>query len=383
MIYVYLVFYAVLLFLGASELGIGPDEAKIIFSKDWYSWPFFRLYSLWPYEIVVRLPVIIISLINIALFYTLAKRYLKEHDALLSALLFSLLPAVLGAGVIINKAPFIIFLTLIFLLLFSYEKFIYIYALFLLFIDKAFAILFLSVALFYFFHKKIWQAWYYLLLFALSIYLYGFDVGGKPKSFFLDTFAVFSAIFSPLLFFYYFYTIYRILIKEQKDLLWFISATPFLFALLLSFRQKISLIDFAPFAVIGVILMIKLFLHSVRIRLLRYRKRFYYAFAIVMVVLVANDVMLLVHNKLFSLFPSSVHFFRNYYEGVLLAKELKKRNIFCIQSKAKLALQLRFYGIKECGMYKLNQKAQGIPIILKKGNEIFATYYVTYGDNSR
>ncbi len=381
MIY-YLLIYAVLLLFGASELGIGPDEAQIIFSHSWFSKLFFQLYSFAPDEVVVRAPVIVVSLANIALFYLLAKRYLKERDAFLSAVLFSLLPAVLGAGVIINKAPFIIFLTLIFLLFFSYEKFIYVYAFLLLIIDKAFAILFLSLALYYFYSKKIWQAWYYLLLFALSIYFYGFDVGGKPKSFFLDTFAVFSAIFSPLLFFYYFYTIYRIFIKEKKDLLWFVSATPFLFALLLSFRQKIYIIDFAPFAVIGTILMVKLFLHSYRVRLPRYRKSFQYALILVIGVLFVNDLVLLLHSRLFSLFPSSVHFFRNYYEGKLLAEKLKMRNISCIHTRAQLALQLQFYGIGECKDYILSKRKGTIPIILRKGG-VFAIYYVTYRDNKR
>ncbi len=380
MIYFYLILYAFVLLFGAKELGIGPDEAKIIFTHPWLSWLFTKLYALQASELVVRLPVIFVSLINVALFYRLAQNHLRQKDALFSAMLFSLLPAVLGAAVIINKAPFIIFFTLIFLLFFSYEKIIFVYAVFLAFVDKAFAILFLSVSLYFFYKKSMPKAWAYLGLFALSIYLYGFDVGGKPKSFFLDTFAVFSAIFSPLLFFYYFYAIYRILVKERKDLLWFVSATPFLFALLLSFRQKIYIIDFAPFAVIGVIVMVKLFLHSYRVRLPKYRRKFHYALAIVLATLLLNDMVLLLHGRLLTFLPSSANFVKNYYTGKLLASKLLQRGITCIDAQDELALQLRFYGIRSCKEYSLSKTKGDEKILITKDGVLFATFYVTNSD---
>ncbi len=382
MIY-YLIFYALILLFGAKELGIGPDEAKIIFTHPWLSWFFTKLYALQANELVVRLPVIFISLVNVALFYKLAQNYLRQRDALFSAILFSLLPAVLGAAVIINKAPFIIFFTLNFLLLFPYERLAFIYALFLLFLDKAFAILFLSVSLYFFYKKSMPKAWAYLGLFVLSIYFYGFDVGGKPKSFFLDTFAVFSAIFSPLLFFYYFYAIYRILIKERKDLLWFVSATPFLFALLLSFRQKIYIIDFAPFAVIGVIVMVKLFLHSFRVRLPKYRAKFRYALAIVLTTLLLNDIVLLLHSRLLAFIPSSAHFVKNYYIGKLLASKLLQRGITCIDAKGDLALQLLFYGIKNCKNYSLSKTKGDDKLVITKDGIDFAIFYVTNSNKKR
>lgn len=383
MIYFYLILYATILLFGANELGIGPNEAKIIFTHPWLSWLFTKLYSLQASELVVRLPVIFVSLVNVALFYRLSQNYLRQKDALFSTILFSLLPAVLGAAVIINKAPFIIFLTLIFLLFFSYENIIFIYAFFLIFVDKAFAILFLSVSLYFFYKKHMPKAWAYLGLFILSIYLYGFDIGGKPKSFFLDTFAVFSAIFSPLLFFYYFYAIYRVLVKERKDLLWFVSATPFLFALLLSFRQKIYLIDFAPFAVIGVIVMVKLFLHSYRVRLPKYRRKFRYALAIVLVMLLLNDMVLLMHGRLLTLLPTSANFVKNYYIGKLLASELLQRGITCIDAQNELALQLRFYGIENCKNYSLSKTKGDDKIVIAKDRIHFATFYVTKRDRKK
>ena len=372
----YLLFYGTLLFYAAQKLGIGPSEAKIIFQKSsWLHFLEYPLYKLYPNEFFVRLPVIIVSLINIYLFYKVALLFVKkEQDAKFAAVLFSLLPAVIASSVLVNKAPFIIFFTAIFILIYQkYNKLHYFYLLFLLLLDKAFAILFLAL-FFYALYKKQKDAFFYAGLFIFSLFFYGFDVGGKPKSYFLDTFAIFGAIFSPLLFLYFFYVIYRILVKEQKDIVWFISAVSFLFALIVSFRQKISLIDFAPFAVFGVILIVKTFLKSLRVRLPRYRKKLQFAFFIVMATLLFNDAVLL-YSDLF--FPSRSAFVKKYHIAKIFAQKLHLKGIHCLHvPSASFALQLRFYGIKKCSTYTLSFN-EGIPIAIIYHNHLLEKYYVT------
>ncbi|KRS80007.1 membrane protein, partial [Campylobacter coli] len=56
-----------------------------------------------------------------------------------------------------------------------------------------------------------------LVLFGLSISFYGFDTGGRPRGYFLDTLGIFAACFSPLVFIYFFYVVYRLTFKEQKS----------------------------------------------------------------------------------------------------------------------------------------------------------------------
>ncbi|BCD61893.1 hypothetical protein NitYY0826_C0756 [Nitratiruptor sp. YY08-26] len=377
MIFYYILFYSFILLYGTLKLGIGPDEAKIVFaSSGWLHTLANTLYKIYPHELFVRLPVLLISIANVYLIYLLAKRYVKkEQDALLAAVIYSLLPAVLATGVILNKAPFLIFLTALLLLLSPFRIGGMILALVLLFLDKAFAILFLAIA-FYALYKKRWRyAFFYFILFCASWLLFGFSVGGKPKSYFLDTFGVFSAIFSPLLFLYFFYVIYRVMIKEYKDVLWFVSAVAFLFALFLSFRQKINLLDFAPFAVFGVILMVRTFLHSVRSRLPKYRKKFYFAFVIVISFMILNDAALFFNELLFGHLKR--HFAKQYYIGKLLAKELHQRGISCITtSDTSLSLQLQFYGIGLCSNFKLS-KTSGEKINIRYNNRILANYYVS------
>ena len=355
MIYAYLVLYGLLLVFLASSLPIGPVEAKIIFYKEgWLHILELWLYRLSPNELVVRLPQILLSVVNVYLYFRLSLRFLKKEQAVFSAVLFSLLPAVLGAGVIVNEAPFIIFLTLLFIFAYLYEPLLaYIFAIFLLFFDNSFSILFLSMALYSAYRKN--PGWiYFLALFLASLVLYGFDVSGKPRTYFLDTFLLFSAIFSPLLFFYYFYVIYRILIKEPKDIIWFISATSFLFALVLSFRQKIYLIDFAPFAVIGTLLMVRVYFRSLRVRLKKYRKKLVFAFWLVLFSLIASDLFLIFHAQVFGAFPSRHHFAYRNYLGFAVAKALREKGYSCVLAPQKaLQAQLRFYGIEECRRNRL------------------------------
>ncbi len=351
MIFVYLAFYAAILILEANYLGIGAQEAKILFEgRGWLHEVVGFFYTLWPNELGVRTPVITVSLLNVVLFYFLAKIYLKRKtDVWLATVVFSLLPAVLGASIVINKASFIIFATLLFLLLFKKsEKAANLLLLLYLFWDKAFAILFLAI-FFWALYEKRKTALYYLFLFLLSWWIYGLQMGGKPQNHFLETFALFSAIFSPLVFLYFVYALYRTAIKGEKDILWFVSAVSFLFALLLSFRQHIHLVDFAPFVVVGVILMVKSFFQTYRVRLPKYRKKLLVAFWIVLASLILSDLMLIFNPLLFRFIPPKHHFAYKNFLAKSLAKTLEKLSIDCIHTPHKsLSLQLRFYKIKNC-----------------------------------
>ncbi|BCD59951.1 MULTISPECIES: hypothetical protein [unclassified Nitratiruptor] len=363
----YFLFYALFLIIGASTLGIGPKEAEYIYTAHhWLHYIVAPFVSKNPNEFIVRLPIVCISLLNLALYAKIAPYYLKrKEDRFLALFIYSMLPGVIATSVLINKAPIIIFLTLIFIYMYhKYVKWLPYFSLVLLLFDQSFAILFLAVSTFYW-YKKEKIALYYFLLFVMSLWIYGFDVGGKPKNYFLDTIAVLAAIFSPLVFLYYFYTVYRILVKEKKNLLWFLSGVSFLFALVLSFRQKIDLINFAPFMVVGAVLMVRTFYASYRVRLEKYRKRLKIAFFIVIFSLILNDFFLIFNQTLFIFEEPKHHFAYKYYFAKSLANALYQNNISCIDAKDEdLQLQLRFYGIQHCRQYSLSPFKSGISIEL-------------------
>ena len=192
--------------------------------------------------------------------------------------------------------------------------------------------------------------------------LFGFRVDGRPEGYFLDTCAIYATIFSPILFLYFFYSLYRIGIKWEKDIFWYISITALGFSLLFSLRQKIAINDFAPFVVIAIPIMVRLFIHSLRVRLKEFRSIHYIMLRITLGVLLLS-FLLFIFNKTFYLFikdPTS-HFANGHYVAKELADELKEMNIQGITTTdEELALRLQFYGISENKNILLSEKKVGL-----------------------
>jgi hypothetical protein len=180
------------------------------------------------------------------------------------------------------------------------------------------------------------------------MYIYGFETSGKPKSHFLDMFAIYASIFSPFIFLYFFYSIYRIGIKGKKSIYWFVSTTALAFSLLLSFRQRIYIEDFAPFVVVAIPLMMKLFFHSLRVRLPMFRKK-YYILALSGLFLLLLNVLIILFNKPLYLVLNNTqkHFVYPYHFANEIALILKNNNINEIAcDDEELLLRLKFYGIE-------------------------------------
>lgn len=212
--------------------------------------------------------------------------------------------------------------------------------------------------------------------------MYGFDTGGKPKGYFLDALGVYAAIFSPLLFLYFVYSMYRILIKEEKNLLWYISFGALVASLLMSMRQKLALEDFAPFVVIAIPLMVKIFFNSYRVRLPIHRKYHNITFGVVLTLLVLNLSFTFVNKPLYHfLKKADDHFAYNYHIAKDLALALTEKGIVNINTEdEKLALRLKFYGIQSGGIHQLyvsNYKNEDLEKIdIKYFGKIIETFYI-------
>ena len=242
------------------------------------------LYVFGQNDIALRIPFIILYIFSVLLMYRITDNYFKyKSDRFISIIIFMFLPGILSASLLVNSAILVTFFTLLYLYYYKVtNKHSYILLFIFLFIDNSFAILFL--ALFFYSLKDIKSVediknkkniliWISLLLFILSIFIYGFTTDGKPRGFFLDTFAIYATIFSPLLFLYFFYSIYRVAFKEkEKSLIWYISTTALFVSFLFSLRQRVYIEDFAPYVLISLPFMLKIFFHSYRIRLKEFRK---------------------------------------------------------------------------------------------------------------
>ena len=121
-------------------------------------------------------------------------------------------------------------------------------------------------------------------------------IPSRPTGHFAEIFGLYAALFSPFLFLYFVYTLYRILLRNKKNILWVISFTALTFSLLLSIRQRVALTDFAPYVMIAVPLMVWIYYQSVRVRLPQFQKIYKNAFYVVFAMLIFNTLVILTHR---------------------------------------------------------------------------------------
>jgi hypothetical protein len=151
---------------------------------------------------------------------------------------------------------------------------------------------------------------------------------------------------------------YKISFKGTKSLYWFASIVAFCFSLILSFRQKIDIADFAPFVIIAIPMMVKLFMHSYRVRLRQFRTYHKIGVNTVLSVLILNFVILHFNKPLYIFLSNpSKHFAYDYHFADDISKELRLRNINNVfLDDDKLQLRLKMYGINKGSEYYISNK---------------------------
>lgn len=346
------IFFIVLIFV-ANSLSVSYDEAlNVLVNKSVLSYITKITTTIFgATDIFIRLPFILLYVFSVILMYLLTEDYFnKEIDRLINVLIFMFLPGLVSASLLINSSIVVIFCTLFYLYYYKlYSKHNYYLLVFFLFVDNSFAILFLAL-FFYSLNKKENRLLIIsLILFGLSMYIYGFESTGKPRSYLFDTIGIYASIFSPLIFLYFFYSLYRVGIKGTRSIYWYISITAMVFSLLFSFRQKVYIEDFAPYVVIAIPIMLKLFMHSLRVRLPEFRKLHYNIVKITVFVLFVNT-FLLIYNKPIYLFLKNPqkHFAYDYHFAKDIANFLKENNINDVEIyDKKLQKRLEFYGIRK------------------------------------
>ncbi|WP_139451698.1 hypothetical protein [Campylobacter armoricus] len=347
------------LLYGVSTLSISYNEAQIYF----YDHSLIAMIARFGTALFgqndfgLRILFILLHSLSCILLYILALKYTKtSFDAFVSVILFILLPGSVASALLINESSIVIFLTLLILVLFEYKKFFLFYILFILvlFIDKNFAILYLSFFFYGVYKKDKILIGVSLVLFGISMSIYGFDASGKPKGYFLDTIGIFAACFSPLIFLYFFYVVYRILLQNDKPLLWFISATTLMFCLIFSIRQRLFLEDFLPFCVVCTPLLIRYLMSSYRSRVpeLRLKHKVFIECSLIFLAIFYIGIIFN-HSFYYILKDPKKHFAYDYHIAKDLAMKLKEQNINSITlNDDNLALRLQFYGISK-GKIKL------------------------------
>lgn len=352
-----------ILVLEIKGLSIGYNEAKILYAHNSSllgSLINFSLHLFGQNDYALRIPMIVLHILSVILLYGISKHYVsRPSDRLWIILIYVLLPGVTSAALVVDNAGLVIAL----LFLFGYLQLHYgRYALglipFLIGIDPAFAYLFFAVTLYGFYRKEYWYSGVGITSLSVSLFLYGIHIGGLPESRFLDVLGVYTAIFSPIVFIYLFYVLYRRMIAKEWDLIWMIAMSAFLISLLLSFRQKVEVQTFAPFLLLALPLAAQTFLHTYRIRLREFRGRYRILFYSAFVLLLLNALAVFFNHYFYRFMKNPTHHF-SYSMHVVkeLSGALHQNHIHCIDAEnEKLQLRLRFYGITHCEENRLEEK---------------------------
>ena len=310
-------------------------------------------------DFALRLVMILFHLLSAILMYEISKRYIPLlRNRLWLVLVFILLPGVVSSAIIVNSAGMIIFGLLLFIYLSEKISQLYLNVLLLLLalIDIGFAYLFLGLAVYYIMNQEKKLFMYVLSLYLLTSFLYGFEVDGSPSGYFLDTIGVYSAIFTPIIFIYLAYSLYRRYLTSKIDMIWYIASTVLILSSVLSFRQRMPLEHFAPYVIIALPLAAQSFISAYRVRLKVYRTRYKLAFILSLVFLITNTLAVLFNKELYALIQNPKQHFA--YENNIakeLALSLKEKKIHCLVTDKKMQLRLKFYGIKECENNQLQE----------------------------
>jgi uncharacterized membrane protein YhdT len=349
-----IIYIMVLLFL-ATTVPIGPNEALLYYTDTEILYYLTHLAKGWfENPLDFRLPFLLFGLLNIALFFIMSRLYFSDKkESYLATIIFALLPGIITSAILVNIAVLVITLVLSFVIF--YEKRMYFYQgatmLALLFVHDASVIFFISLAIFSAFRRNHILFTMSILLSAISLlYFNRLYIGGRPHGEFLELFGLYIALFSPLVFIYFFYALYRIWLREKKDILWHIAFTSFIFSVLLSLRQQVSMTDFAPYVIVAVVLMVVIYQRTLHVRLPQFQTWYKRGFYIVLASLVLSSSIIVFHKYFFYVFEDKTkHFAYPFYEPYWQAMELREIGQDCYTSKnEKVQYQLAYHGISKC-----------------------------------
>jgi len=311
-------------------------------------------------DYALRIPMIVIHLLAATLLYKISDYYLsRPNDKLWIMFIYLLLPGITSSALLVNLAGFkILFL---FAFIYTYLRFndksILLFPLFLM-LDASAIYFYGIVAVYALFHRKWVIGGSASLFFGVALGVFEVHFGGVPKGHFLDVLGIYSAIFSPFVFMYLFYVLYRRYSFHDRDLVWYIASGMFVVSVLLSFRQKVTVQDFAPYLMIALPLAAQTFFHSYRVRLPQFRWQYRILFYTTLSLLILNALAVFFNQwwYLWIKHPKD-HFSYSMHVAKELATALKEDNITCLYTEDDaMALRLRFYGIGNCHANHLSEE---------------------------
>jgi len=353
-LYIISIYFATAIWI-LTVIPFTPQEADVLYSKhNFLSTYLVHLVSLLSKNpTVLRVPFFILSILSLYLFNEILKEYFKDYQyRYLSLLIYSLIPGVFLSFVIVNYATITIFLTLLFIYAYNKEnKLIQSIVLVLLLFTNTAQFAFYLALILYSFRKKDWfLASLSTTLFILTSVIDSYPIEGIPKGHLIALFGIYGVTLSPLLFIIIIYSLYRVAIKGNKDLIWYIAMTLFTISLLLSIRQKIKVIDFTPYIVISVPIAVNVFRNSIAIRLKKFRKFYIKVCISVLIVLLLETLLIVLNYPIYKYTGKQLYLIdKNIYNIHNSVEKMKQNGIKCLNIIKKRDLNLyRYYNFPTC-----------------------------------
>ena len=352
--YTFLAFYTSAILYLANTIPIGPHEATIYYTDR--SILYFLTHILENYfdnSLGFRLPFVIFGFLNIPLFYIMSQLYLKkEEESYLATAIYLLLPGIITSTILVNISVLVITFVLFFIIFYERKNLLgeALSMFLLLVLHDASIIFFIALSIFFTIQAKRKRLIISITFTIISLYFNGLEIGGRPTGEFLQLFGLYMALFSPLVFLYFFYALYRIALRESKDILWYISFTAFLSSVLLSLRQQVDMTDFTPYVIVSVVLMLLTYYKSICVRLPQFQKPYRLGFNITLASLIFSSLIIIFHPLFFRVIDDkSKHFAYPFYEPYWQVLELNEigKNCYTVKKK-KMQYQLKYYGIEKC-----------------------------------
>jgi len=353
--YGFVLLYVSALFYLVITLPMGPHEALVYYEDKGILGGLTHVCEgCFGNQLDFRLPFLVFGFLNLFLFYCMSQHYFSQtEESFLATTIFALLPGIITSAVIVNIAVIVITLVLGFIIFYEKQQrwWQYVIMLLLLLVHDASVIFFIAVAIFAIFKRK--KGLFSLALVSAGVNLLvfnGLDISGVPKGKFLELFGLYMALFSPLVFFYFFYALYRIWLKESKDILWYISFTAFIFSIFLSFRQRVIMTDVAPYVIVSVVLMLVIYHKTLYVRLPQFQRGYILGYRVLMGSLLISAMIIIFHPLLFLFLKDKTkHFAYRFYQPYWISLKLNEigQNCYTVNDK-RLQYQLRYYGIRAC-----------------------------------
>lgn len=350
----FLLYFAVLVTV-AITTPITPSEARLFFQPvdNVVSFLMQAGYSISDSEFGLRLFFILLGIVNALLYYKITDYFFKKQDdRYLTLAVYLMLPGIIASTVLVNDA--IIISTLVSFFIYGFLRKYWIVAslalLALSFIHWSVLILFSTLILYSFFIKN--RQLFYISALAFCLYfLVGIDIPRiEQTSHLFELLSVYATVFSPLFYIYVFYSLYRVLLRGPRDIVWYISFTALMLSLLFSFWHKINIVDFSPYIMIAVIVAIRTYYNSLRVRMRRFQGGYRLIFWIVTVSLILSSFSAIFHQPIYRLVGKvNYSIVAPVYEPYDRAKALRSEGKNCTDNISRRAVhQMRYYGIKRC-----------------------------------